>query len=109
LIWDLGAAARAATFAIVLLVPAAAGAQLGREAPLATVHGFIGRMIVSPEHGPPGMPVRVAAEGLPADTDFQLVWRTVQGAWKVAQGEYHGREYRPAAFELATVRTDASG
>ena len=56
-------------------------------------------MTVSPDHGPPGTLVRVAAEGLPADADFQLVWRTVKGGWKVAQAEYHGREYTPAAFD----------
>jgi hypothetical protein len=105
----LGAPLRGIFFAVALLAPTAAGAQLGREAPLATPHGFIGRMAVSPEHGLPGTPVRVTAEGLPADTDFQLVWRTVKGGWKVAQGEYHGREYAPAAFEIATVRTDSTG
>jgi hypothetical protein len=66
-------------------------------------------MEVSPEHGSAGTPVRVAAEGLPADTEFQLVWRTVRGSWKVGQGEYHGREYAPAAFEITTVRSDAAG
>jgi hypothetical protein len=66
-------------------------------------------MTVSPDHGPPGTPVRVTAEGLPADTDFQLVWRTVKGGWKVKEAEYHGREYTPAAFEIATVKTDTSG
>ncbi len=105
----LGAAARNVVFAAVLLVPAAANAQLVREAPLAAPHGFVGHMTVSPDHGPPGIPVRVTAEGLPADTDFQLVWRTVKGSWKIADGKYHGREYTPAAFEIATVRTDASG
>jgi hypothetical protein len=105
----LGAAARGVLFAIALLGPAAAAAQVGAEAPLATAHGFVGRMTVSPEHGPPGTPVRVTAEGLPADTDLQLVWRTVKGHWKVGQAEYHGREYQPAAFELAAVRTDAAG
>ncbi len=109
MIASLGAAARGILFVIALLAPAAASAQLGPEAPLATVHGFVGRMAISPEHGPPGTPVRVTAEGLPADTQFQLVWRTVKGLWKVAQGEYHGREYTPAAFEIATLRTDAAG
>ena len=66
-------------------------------------------MVVSPEHGSPGTPVRVTAEGLPANSDFQLVWRTVKGRWKVAQAEYHGREYQPSTFEIATARTDASG
>jgi hypothetical protein len=89
--------------------PTAAAAQPGREASLATPHGYIGKMSVSPEHGSPGAPVSVTAEGLPSDTEFQLVWRTVKGSWKVAQGEYHGREYAPAAFELTTVRSDAAG
>ena len=108
MIGSLGDAARC-LFAVALLAPACAAAQIGREVPLAALHGFAGHMTVSPEHGPPGTPVRVTAEGLPADTDFQLVWRTVKGAWKVAQAEYHGREYLPAAFELAAVRTDAAG
>ena len=107
--WGSGAAARGVLFAITLLGPAAAAAQLGPEAPLATPEGFVGRLTVSPEHGPPGTPVRVTAEGLPADTEFQLVWRTVKGRWKVAQAEYHGREYQPAGFEIASVRTDAAG
>jgi hypothetical protein len=109
MIGGLGVAVRGAFFAVALLASAAVAAQLGREAPLARPQGFVGRMAVSPEHGPPGTPVRVTAEGLPANSDFQLVWRTVKGRWKVAQAEYHGREYQPAAFEIATARTDASG
>jgi hypothetical protein len=109
MIGGLNAAVRGVLFAVMLVAPAAASAQLGREAPLATAHGFIGRMALSPEHGPPGTAVRVTAEGLPASTEFQLVWRTVRGSWNVAQAKYHGREYRPAAFEIATVRTDAAG
>jgi hypothetical protein len=103
------AVARAVFFVVVLLAPIAASAQLGPEVPFAMPQGFVGRMTVSPEHGLPGAPVRVAAEGLPADTEFQLVWRTVKGSWKVANGEYHGREYEPVAYEIATVRSDAVG
>lgn len=110
MIGRLGAAARGALFAaVVLLAPTAAVAQIGRAAPLATPHGFVGHMTVSPEHGPPGTPMRVTAEGLPADTDFQLVWRTVEGSWKLPDGKYHGREYAPAAFEIAAVKTDGAG
>jgi len=105
----LGATLSGILFTVALLGPAAAAAQLGREAPLAAAHGFVGRMVVSPEHGSPGAPVQVTAEGLPANTEFQLVWRTVRGSWKVGQGEYHGREYTPAAFEIAAVRSDAAG
>jgi hypothetical protein len=108
-IWGLDAAVRCVLFAVALLAAAPAEAQLGREAPLAAAHGFVGLMAVAPEHGSPGTPVRVAAEGLPADTEFQLVWRTVRGSWKVGQGEYRGREYTPAAFEIATVRSDSAG
>jgi hypothetical protein len=105
----LAAAAYAALCIVGLLAPPAAGAQLGLEVPLAALHGFVGRMTVSPEHGPSGTPVQVAAEGLPADTDFQLIWRTVKGSWRVVGAEYHGREYQPAAYEIATVRSDATG
>jgi hypothetical protein len=96
-------------FTVALAAPVAVGAQVGREAPLATAHGFVGRVVVSPQHGPLGTPLRVTAEGLPADTQFELVWRTVRGSWKVGDGEYHGREYTPVAFEIASVKTDAAG
>src|SRR6266851_9579058 len=43
--------------------------------------GYVGRLIVSPEHGPANTPLTVIAEGLPAGDEFQLVWRTVEGAW----------------------------
>jgi hypothetical protein len=109
MIGSCGAAARGIFFPLLLLAPTVAPAQIGREAPLATPHGFVGRMTLSPEHGPPGVPVRVTAEELPANTDFRLVWRTVNGSWKVAQAQYHGREYTPAMVEMARVRTDAAG
>jgi len=55
---------------VALLMPAAAAAQLRREAALATPQGYVGRMAVSPEHGPPWTPVTITAEGLPADSEF---------------------------------------
>src|SRR5436305_795704 len=56
--------------------------------------GYVGRLTVAREHGPAGTPLTVTTEGLPAGEEFQLVWRTVDDAWKVTDAEYHGREYR---------------
>src|SRR6266436_9298530 len=71
--------------------------------------GYIGRLIVSPEHGPAGTPLTVTATGLPAGEELQLVWRTVDGAWKVTDAEYHGREYRAIAYEIVKAQTDQAG
>ena len=85
-------------------------AALGPEAPLAEPSGgYVGRMNVTPDHGPIGTRLTVAAEGLPPEQEFSLVWRTVKGSWKVANAEYHGREYQPVAYEVAKVKSDKSG
>ena len=41
--------------------------------------------------------------------NFDLVWRTVTARWKVADAEYHGREYTPVGYVIAKVKTDADG
>ena len=69
----------------------------------------MGRINVAPEHGPIGTPLTVSGQGLPPEQDLELVWRTVKGSWKVGDGEYHGREFTPVAFRIATVKTDKSG
>lgn len=85
-------------------------ADLGPEAVLASPAGaFVGRLTVTPLHGPAGTPVTVRAEGLPAGETFDLVWRTVRGNWNVADGEYHGREYTPVAYRIAAVTADRDG
>src|SRR5438105_6268655 len=85
-------------------------AALGPEVAIGeTSGGYIGRLTVMPEHGPAGTPLTVTAEGLPAGEEFQLVWRTVDGAWKVTDTEYHGREYRAVAYEIAKAKTDQAG
>lgn len=84
--------------------------ELGPEVPHASPSGaYIGRLTVTPPNGPVGTPVAVRAEGLPAGQEFALVWRTVKGAWKVADGEYHGREYTPVGYRIATLKTDRDG
>ncbi len=71
--------------------------------------GYVGRLSVSPEHGPAGTKLAVTAEGLPAGQEFQLVWRTVDGGWKVRDAQYHGRDYQPMAYEIGKVKTDRAG
>ncbi len=102
--------------AVALVLPiAAAGAAplpsaLGPETPAAEMSGsFVGHVTVSPTHGPVGTPVTVKADGLPANTQVQIVWRTVKGSWKVSNAEYHGRDFAPVAYQIAKVTTDANG
>lgn len=83
---------------------------LGPEAPQAEPKGgYVGRLNVTPENGPAGTPVTVTAEGLPAGEEFQLVWRTVKGAWLVKDAEYNGREYRPVGYQIGKLKSDATG
>jgi hypothetical protein len=84
--------------------------QLGPEVALAAPKdGYVGRLEVAPLHGPVGTRVTVSGNKLPANQEFQLVWRTVKGGWKVANAQYQGREYKPVAYEIAKVRSDAAG
>ena len=93
--------------------PAAAArltAALGPEVVIGEPSGgYVGRLVVAPEHGPTGTPLTVTAEGLPPRGEFQLVWCTVDGAWKVTDAEYRGREYRAVAYEIAKLKTDQTG
>jgi hypothetical protein len=94
------------------LQPAAAGpaSSFGPEVQVGEARGgYVGTMHVASFHGEVGTPFTVTAEGLPVNEEFQLVWRTVNGRWKVTDSEYHGREYVTVAYEMAKVRTDAAG
>jgi hypothetical protein len=85
-------------------------AELGPQATLAEpAGGYVGRLAVAPEHGPAGTPLRVTGEGFAPEQQFDLVWRTVQGRWKVTAAEYYGREYTPIAYRIATVSSDRDG
>jgi hypothetical protein len=93
--------------------PAAAAplaAQLGPEATVGEPSGgYVGHLNVKPEHGPVGTPVTISGDGMPPGQEIQLVWTTVNGSWKVADGEYHGRRFDPIAYRIATVKSDPSG
>ena len=98
--------------ALMLAPPAhAAGPQaLGPRLPEAQVAGgYVGKLGVAPLHGPEGTVVTVSAQDLPPNQDFDLVWRTVQGAWKAENGEYHGRSYTPIGYRIAILHSDAQG
>ena len=89
---------------------AAPAAGLGPETAVGEpVNGYVGRLDVSPEHAPAGTPVTVTAERLPPGQEFQLVWVTAIGTWKVTDTEYHGRDFTQVAYEIARVRTDSLG
>jgi hypothetical protein len=110
-------AAMAAAVLLMGLVASAVNAQglspaaaLGPEVTVGKPEsGYIGQLTVTPDHGPVGTPVKVAGDGLPPNQEFELIWRTVNGRWKVAQAQYLGREYTPIAYQIARVRTDGAG
>ncbi|MET0924824.1 MAG: hypothetical protein ABWY47_16940, partial [Xanthobacteraceae bacterium] len=84
--------------------------ELGPEVAVAEpAGGYVGRLSVAPEHGPVGTPLQVTGDGFPAEQEFELVWRTVKGRWKVTIAEYHGREYTPVAYRIDTVKSDKAG
>jgi len=105
-----------AVLALALTAPverAAAGASAAALGPQVSVgtpeNGYVGLLAVTPKHAPAGAPVTLSAEGLPPGQEFQLVWSTAIGAWNVTDTEYHGREFTPAAYEIAKARSDAAG
>jgi hypothetical protein len=91
-----------------LAVPGAA--SLGPEVEVGEPSdGYVGRLEVSPKNGPAGAPVTLSAEGLPAGQEFEFVWVTANGEWKVSNNEYHGRQYTPVAYRIAKAKSDQAG
>jgi hypothetical protein len=102
----------AVSLALMSPTPAAAASAvaLGPEVGVGEPsNGYVGRLDVSPTHAPAGAPVTLTAEGLPPGQEFQLVWNTAVGTWKVTDSEYHGREFTPVAYEIARAKADQSG
>jgi hypothetical protein len=104
--------------AAVLAVPslgasradAALATDFGPEVAAAQpANGFVGKLSVAPLHASEGADITVSGDALPANQEFDLVWRTVKGSWKAGNGEYHGRDYVPIGYRIARVKTDTTG
>ena len=104
--------------ALVIVASASTGAvqaapraaELGPEVAISEPSGgYVGRLEVSPQHGPVGTPLTVTGEGFAAGQEVEVVWRTVKGRWKVTLAEYFGREFTPVAYRIATVKSDDAG
>jgi len=72
-------------------------------------NGYVGSLDIVPAHGKAGAPFTVVGTKLPPNQEFQLIWRTVNGRWKVTESQYKGREYLPAAYQIAKLKSDAAG
>src|SRR5215467_8607107 len=84
--------------------------ELGPEVALTEpLNGYVGRLKVSPAHGPVGTPLTITGENFAPEQELELVWRTVKGSWKVTIAEYFGREFTPTAYRIAKVKSDAAG
>ncbi len=89
---------------------AAPAAAFGPKVQVGEAHdGYVGTLDVLPDHGAAGTPFTVKGEKLPPNQEFQLIWRTVDGRWKVTETEYKGREYVPADYLMAKLKSDATG
>ena len=89
---------------------AAPASAFGREVKTFEARdGYVGTMDVAPVHGKVGERFTITAQDLPPNQEFQLVWVTVNGRWKVTESEYKGREFIPVAYEMAKVRSNAQG
>jgi hypothetical protein len=103
----------AALFALTLAFDSAVAAPasaFGREVQVREARdGYVGTLDVVPVHGKIGERFTVKAQDLPPNQEFQLVWVTVNGRWKVTESEYKGREFIPVAYEMGKLRSDAQG
>ena len=78
---------------------ASRAAELGPQVPITEPkNGYVGKLAVSPSHGPAGTPVKVTGEGFPAEQEFELSGAPCKGRWKVTIAEYQGREYSPVGL-----------
>src|SRR5262249_5383946 len=88
---------------------AAPPAAFGPVVKLGEVKGYVGALDVAPLHGKAGESFTIKGDKLPPNTEFQLIWTTVDGHWKTTETEYKGREFTPINYQMAKVKSDAQG
>ena len=72
--------------------------------------GYVGRLSVSPEHGPAGTQAGGDRRGTARRSrNSNSSGAQSTGAGRSANAEYHGRDYQPIAYEIAKVKTTRSG
>jgi len=96
---------------VLALSPAGYGQATGEPAGYPPA-AFVGRIALTPDHGPAGTLVTLTGSGLPASAALDLVWHTVTGSW-VLRGanreEFHGRRFDLLPVPLGRLTTDAAG
>lgn len=76
---------------------------------------FVGRLNLTPEHGPVGTTVQVEGTGLPADQTLDLHWESYDARWHIEQrdgvdwNQFYGFKLSERVEPLLQVRTDAHG
>lgn len=102
-----------ALFALTLLSQPAAAAPPSAFGPVVKPGegsgGYVGTLNVLPDHGKANTPFTVTGEKLPPNQEFQLIWQTVDGSWKVAENQYKGRDFAPVAYQMGRLKSDAQG
>src|SRR6266545_2066424 len=89
--------------------PSAKPAATAAAAPTASQQPMeiIGKFALQPAHGPWDTPVTATASGLKPATQYDVMWATAKGAWKLSEdrSRYVGRAYTPVQVPLQKVTT----
>lgn len=72
--------------------------------------GQRGTLVVSDEEAYVGDTITLKGRNLPAETEFDVIWNSVEGMWAVLEAnEVVGPQYRPRTDQILTVTTDTGG
>lgn len=90
-----------------------AAAAAATKAPAATAKPFtpVGTFAIAPRHALPGTTVTATGSGLAMAKDYDIVWTTVDGTWKLSDDKtlIKGRTFAEQRQTIARVKTDGAG